>query len=85
MSTDSRLQEFTELFRRVMDNATLVLRRELTARDVPGWDSLFNVTLIVAVEQHYKIRVFLGELDKLRSVGDLIDLIERKVAARTGG
>jgi acyl carrier protein len=69
----------------VMDNATLVLRRELTARDVPGWDSLFNVTLIVAVEQHYKIRVFLGELDKLRSVGDLIDLIERKVAARTGG
>jgi acyl carrier protein len=85
MSTDSRLQEFTELFRRVMDNATIVLRRELTARDVPGWDSLFNVTLIVAVEQHYKIRVFLGELDKLRSVGDLIDLIERKVAARTGG
>ena len=84
MSTESCLEEFTGLFREVMDNPGISLTRELSAKDVPGWDSLFNVSLIVAVERHFKIKVFLGELDKLRTVGDLVDLIHRKVRARSG-
>ena len=40
------------------------------------------MSLIVAVERHFQIKIFLGELDKLRSVGDLVDLIDRKVEAR---
>jgi acyl carrier protein len=83
MSTDDRLDEFTAVFRDVMDDPTIVLTRDLSAKDVPGWDSLFNVSLIVAVERHFKIKIFLGELDKLRTVGDLVELIDRKVAART--
>jgi acyl carrier protein len=83
MSADARLEEFTQLFRRVMDDSSIALTRELSAKDVPGWDSLFQVSLIVAVEKHFKIKIFLGELDKLRSVGDLLDLVDRKVADKS--
>jgi acyl carrier protein len=82
MSAEDRFEEFTSLFRKAMDNPSITLTRDLSAKDVPGWDSLFQVSLIVAVERHFKIKVFLGELDKLRTVGDLVDLIDRKVAAR---
>jgi acyl carrier protein len=82
MSADTRLEEFTALFRKLMDDPSISLTRHLAAKDVAGWDSLFNVSLIVAVERHFQIKIFLGELDKLRSVGDLVDLIDRKVEAR---
>jgi acyl carrier protein len=84
MSTDVYLQELTTLFRKLMDNPVINLRRDLSAKDVPGWDSLFHVSLIVAIERHFKIKILLGELDKLRSVGDLVALIERKVSSRQG-
>ena len=35
----------------------LDLREEMTARDVPGWDSLTHVQIIIGVEQAFGIRM----------------------------
>jgi acyl carrier protein len=73
-----REQRLTAIFRRVFHQPTLVLRDELSARDVPGWDSLNHVTLMIEVEREFGLRLRSAEVEALQCVGDLKALIERK-------
>ncbi len=50
------------------------------ASDVPGWDSLSHVGIILAVEREYKVRFSTIEVLGLRNIGDLQALVERKSA-----
>ena len=52
---------------------------ETTASQVPGWDSLNHVNVILAVEKHYNIRFKNIEVLRLRNVGELQDLVNSKV------
>jgi acyl carrier protein len=51
------------------------------ASQVPGWDSLSHVNVILAVEQHFKVRFKSGEVLRLKSVGDLQRLVDSKLQA----
>jgi acyl carrier protein len=75
------LPEIQEIFRDIFDDPTLVITRDSNASTVPDWDSLAHVNLVTAIEKKYKIRFALGELQELKNVGDMIDLIEAKLAA----
>ena len=69
----------TEIFRRLFSLPELVLEDGLTARDVPGWDSLNHVTLLIEVEREFGLRFTSREIEALQRVGDLKALIETKV------
>lgn len=79
---DNILQELQEIFRDVLDQPNLVLTRSSSAKNVDDWDSLSHINLVMAIQQHYKIKFALGELQDLNDVGDLIDLIKAKLAAK---
>lgn len=49
-----------------------------TAAEVPGWDSLTHVAILTAVEQEYSIRFRSMEVIRLRNVGELQALVDRK-------
>lgn len=70
----------TEVFQSVFDDPDLRLTRSLTAENVPAWDSLSHITLIVAVEREFHIRFTTAEVAALRNVGDLADRILKKLA-----
>jgi len=55
------------------------LTPELTAADVPGWDSFNHINLIVATEVQFKIKFKTAELESLRNVGHLVEVIASKV------
>jgi acyl carrier protein len=76
--TDSIHQGLTETFQDLFDNPDLQITRATTADDVPGWDSLTHINVIVAIEKRFKIRFTTGEVTGLNNVGDLMDLITRK-------
>jgi acyl carrier protein len=76
------LPEIQEIFRNVFDDPSLIITRESNASTVEDWDSLAHVNLVTAIEKKYKIRFALGELQELKNVGDIIDLIEKKVATK---
>ena len=76
------LPEIQEIFRNVFDDPTLIITRESNASTVEDWDSLAHVNLVTAIEKKYKIRFALGELQELKNVGDIIDLIGKKVATK---
>ena len=49
------------------------------ASDVPGWDSLSHVNVILAVEKHFQVRFKSAEILRLKSVGDLQRLVDTKL------
>ena len=71
----------TEIFRETFGDPSLPLTPEMTAQDVPGWDSLRMVIIIIAVEERFGIRLRTSEMDRLHCVGDFVALLlERQPA-----
>lgn len=57
----------------------VILKPELSAKDVPEWDSLMHINVVVAVEQHFGIRFRMGEVDGARNVGEFVALILKRM------
>jgi acyl carrier protein len=51
----------------------------LSAKDVPEWDSLLHISLMVAVEKAFGIRFRVGEVEITRNVGEFADLILKRI------
>lgn len=74
--------ELTGVFHDVFDDDTLVLRPDLTAKDVPGWDSFAHINLIVAAEGRFHVRFKTAELESMQNVGHFVQIIEQKLAQK---
>jgi acyl carrier protein len=55
------------------------LAEATTANQVPGWDSLSHVKIICAVEKEFGIRFKSLEVVRLRNVGQLQELVDKKI------
>jgi acyl carrier protein len=73
------LPEVQEIFRDVLDQPDLVITRESNASTVDDWDSLSHINLITAISKRYKIKFALGELESLKNVGEMLDLMQAKL------
>jgi len=71
----ARLQPiFDDLF---MEKVNLT--PQLTAAEVEEWDSLIQISLLLAVEKAFNIRFRVGEVEAAKNVGEFADLIVRRV------
>jgi acyl carrier protein len=57
------------------------INAKMTAGDVGGWDSLNNISLMVAVQAHFGIKLSIREIDSLKNIGDLAKCVTMKLAA----
>jgi acyl carrier protein len=80
MENDQLRSRVTETFRNVFGDSALVISDGMTAEDVEQWDSLTHINLIVALEREFRVKFTTGEVSKLKNVGDLISLIQRKTS-----
>ena len=80
MSTEIILNQITEILKNTFDDQNLNIQRETSAEDIDEWGSLSHIELISNIEGHFKIRFALGELQDLKNVGDMIDLISTKIS-----
>ncbi len=55
------------------------LQDETIAQDVPGWDSLNHVNIILAVENKFAVKFKSYEVLRLKNVGDLQKLLDSKL------
>jgi acyl carrier protein len=76
MLDDEIYSALTEVFREVFCDDDLVLRPDLSARDVPGWDSLRHVRLVLAIERRFKHRYPASKVAALHDVGELAALVK---------
>jgi len=75
---DATRAKLTSVFRDVFDDDALEVDSAMTADDVGGWDSLTHVRLMLSVERAFATKFTASEIGRLKTVGDLIDLIARK-------
>jgi len=78
------LGKITEIIRQELPRATGVIDAATTAADVPGWDSLAHVRIILAVERAFAFRIRTTEMARLDNIGALVEVvIARGTAWRT--
>jgi acyl carrier protein len=80
MTSEEIEPRLTEVFRDIFDRDDITLTRVTTSADIEDWDSLANISLMVAIEKEFNVSFSLKEIKALLNVGGMIDLIEAKKA-----
>ena len=80
MHTETHYARLTQVFHDVFDDDSIVVHPTLTADDVDEWDSLMHIRLVIAIEKTFGLKFSAAEVERLRNVGDLVGLIEARVA-----
>ena len=75
------LEKINGIFREVFDDDGLVITEKTYSADIEDWDSLAQITLITAVEDMFGVQFLLEDVTKMQNVGDMMDIIEREMAA----
>jgi acyl carrier protein len=79
------LAEVSEIIRDVLDLPNLVVTMSTSAENVEGWDSFNHINIVVAVEAHFRVKIHTAEIEELKNVGELVDLLHQKLDARKSG
>jgi acyl carrier protein len=75
-SRDDIKERLNDVFRDVFDDDSIQIRGEMTADDLEEWDSLRHITLVLAVEREFDIRLKAAEVGDLANVGAMLQLIK---------
>ena len=78
MTQNEVLLRLQDIFDQVFLDKVIV-RPDLSAKEVPEWDSLLHISLVASVEEKFGIRFRVGEVEATKNVGDFADLIVRRV------
>jgi len=63
-------------------NDTLAIGREMTALDVPGWDSLAHVRILMNLEGRIGVAVDVDQTYRATCIGDLIEIVKAAAPPR---
>ena len=69
-----------EIFADVFIRDDIRLTAGTTADEIEGWDSFKQIEIIMGVEERLGVKLETQEIDGLRCVGDLANVILRKTA-----
>jgi acyl carrier protein len=82
MDTAEIYAKLTDIFRERFANDDIVLTPTTTAADIEGWDSFNHLSVIVAVETRFGVKMTTREIENLVDVGALVAAIASKLARK---
>ena len=85
MTRDEVRATVRDILADLVDDPELVLADDTTADDVADWDSINHVRLLIALEEDLGFRFTNEEAEGLSNVGELVDLVQRKLNGRSAG
>ena len=74
------LKKLQPIFQDIFEDDELLITVESNADTVEDWDSLAHIILIFAIEQEFEIKFALGELEAMKNVGDMVELMQIKLS-----
>lgn len=80
MDAEKILERLTPIFRDIFDDETIIVTVETSAKDIEDWDSFSQIRLVATIEKDFGIKFKFGELNSLRNVGEMIDVIKQKIS-----
>jgi acyl carrier protein len=81
---DKLRDEVQQIFRDVFDDPQIVLTDKMTAQDIPGWDSLGHLNLVIALEKRFRIRFATAEVSHLKEEGQNAGSLLALIRSKTG-
>lgn len=79
MSREEVFDKVQEIFRDVFDDEALTISDQTNSDEIDDWDSLEHISLIISMEKEFSMKFDIKEVNKLENVGEMIDLIVRKM------
>ncbi len=75
------MSRLTEVFQEVFEDDDLVLSETTSAADIPEWDSIMHVSLLLAVEGEFDVTFNTSEVSGMKNVGDLKTMLTERGAS----
>ena len=75
MTREEIFEKLNEVFRDVFDDEDITVTETTNADDIEDWDSLSHINLVVAVEKEFGIKFRMGEPQKMKNVGEMVNII----------
>jgi len=69
-----------EVFCDVFEDESIIISDETTANDIEEWDSLSHISLVIAVQAAFAVKMSVAEIAGFKNVGSMIDLLLLKVS-----
>lgn len=79
MKREEVLKILTAIFQNNFDDEEIQLTDETSSADIEDWDSLEQINLVVAVQDKFKVRFNIEEVNSMSNVGEMVDFIIKKV------
>jgi acyl carrier protein len=72
------LERLRRVFHEALDDDSLKITKDTTQTDLLEWDSMFQITLTLAIENEFGVRFSAKDASQLISVRAILDLLEAK-------
>lgn len=79
MERNEIIAQVKQILKTALNHENFEMNETLSAADVDGWDSLSHMIIISEVEKQFSITFKLKELNKMKNMGDMLDLIASKL------
>jgi len=80
LTQDEILETLQPIFQEALDEPGLQVTLNSNAKNTANWDSIAHIFIIEMVERRFNIKFGLGEMQSLKNVGDLVNLLMEKTA-----
>ena len=79
MNKNNIKEKLQSVFVDVFDDEDLTICNSTNSDDIEEWDSLNHIALVLSIEKCFNIRFMTGEVQSLKDVGEMIELLEEKL------
>ena len=76
---DKRLEK---VIREVFSIEEETIDENWTSDDIPDWDSLGHLNLIMEIEKVFDIKIEIEEMFEVEKLGDIIPILEKRLCGR---
>ena len=75
MNREEVFIQLKEVFQDVFDDEDIEIGELTSTDDIEEWDSLTHITLVVAVEKEFHIKLNMREVNNMKNVGEMVSMI----------
>lgn len=79
MKREDVFAELTAIFRDNFDDDSIELSEDTSSADIDEWDSMEQVNLVVIIQEKFKIKFNIEEVNAMKNVGEMVNYILLKV------
>lgn len=82
MNKSEILIEISNILKDIFDDENLEIGAKTSSKDIPDWDSLVHIRIIVALCSQFNIELSIEEMTDVNNVGCMVDLVYNKITIK---